>query len=60
MLDDLILQGRMLQTDGATCDQGSGCIQGEDREWQFHKMTVVGGLACRFLGVQSGSQEQSS
>ena len=37
----------------------SVCIQWEYREWKYQK-NEVGGLAYRFLGVHSSSQEQSS
>ena len=37
-----------------------GCAQWEYREWKYQKMSEVGGLADRFSGVQSSSQEQSS
>ena len=40
-------------------DQARSYVQREDREWKYQKMSVVGGLACRFLRVQSSSQEQS-
>ena len=36
------------------------CTQWEDREWKNQKMSVVGGSAYRFSGVQSSSQVQSS
>ena len=35
-------------------------VQWEYREWKYQKMSEVGGLAYRFSGVQSSSQEQSS
>ena len=41
-------------------DQTSVCVQWEYREWKYQKMNEVGGLAYRFSGVQSSSQEQSS
>ena len=41
-------------------DQVSECVQWEYREWKYRKMSEVGGLAYRFSGVQSSSQEQSS
>ena len=43
-----------------TFDQASVCLQWEYREWKYQKMSEVGGLAYRFSGVQSSSQEQSS
>ena len=43
-----------------TFDQASVCVQREYREWKYQKMSEVGGLAYRFSGVQSSSQEQSS
>ena len=43
-----------------TFDQASVCIQWECREWKYQKMSEVGGLAYRFSGVQSSSQEQLS
>ena len=43
-----------------TFDQASVCVQWEYREWKYQKMSEVGGLAYRFSGVQSSSQEQSS
>ena len=41
-------------------DQTSVCVQWEYREWKYQKMSEVGGLAYRFSGVQTSSQEQSS
>ena len=41
-----------------TSDPASGRAQGEDREWKYLRMSVVGELARRFSGVQSNSQEQ--
>ena len=38
--------------------QASVCGQWEYREWKYQKMSEVGGLAHRFSGVQSISQEQ--
>ena len=43
-----------------TFDQANVCVQWEYREWKYQKMSEVGGLAYRFSGVQSSSQEQSS
>ena len=43
-----------------TFDQASVCVQWECREWKHKKMSEVGGLAYRFSGVQSSSQEQLS
>ena len=43
-----------------TFDQARVCIQWEYREWKYQKMSEVGGLASRFSGVQSSSQEQLS
>ena len=43
-----------------TFDQASVCVQSEYREWKYQKMSEVGGLAYRFSGFQSSSQEQSS
>ena len=42
-----------------TPDQASVCVQRGDREWQYQKMSEVCGLAYRFSGVRSSSQEQS-
>ena len=41
-------------------DRACVCVQWEYREWKYRKMSEVGGLAYRFSGVQSSSQEQSS
>ena len=43
-----------------TFDQATVCVLWEHREWRYEKMSEVDGLACRFSGVQSSSQEQSS
>ena len=43
-----------------TFDQASVCVQREYREWKYQKMSEDDGLAYRFSGVQSSSQEQSS
>ena len=43
-----------------TFDQASVCVQWEYRECKYQKMSEVSGLAYRFSGVQSSSQEQSS
>ena len=43
-----------------TSDQASVYVQRKERKWTYQKMSVVGGLACRFSEVQSSSQEQSS
>ena len=43
-----------------TFGQASVCVLREYREWKYQKMSEVGGLAYRFSGFQSSSQEQSS
>ena len=44
---------------GKTSDQASSCccLGWEDREWNYQKMSIAGGLACRFSRVQSSSQQ---
>ena len=64
MLDDLFREKecsrQSAQHKKMTSDQVSVFVQREGREWRYQKMSVVDGLACRFSGVQSSSQEQSS
>ena len=43
-----------------TFDEASVCVQWKYREWKYQKINEVGGLAYRFSGVQSSSEEQSS
>ena len=37
-------------------DPAYGYVQREDGEWKYQKMSVFGGLACRFSGVLSSMQ----
>ena len=43
-----------------TFNQANVYIQWEYRRWKYQKMSEAGGLAYRFSGVQSSSQEHSS
>ena len=43
-----------------TSNQENVCLQRDDREWKNQKISIAGGLACRFSEVQSSSQEQPS
>ena len=39
-------------------DQASVFVQREDRQWEYQRLSVVGGLAYRFSGVQVTSEQQ--
>ena len=43
-----------------TAESASVCAQRENREWKYQKMSVVGGLAGRFSGLESSTQQQLS
>ena len=48
--------GQTAQNEKTTFDQASGCVQREDRVWKYQKMSIVGGLACRFSRVAKQSE----